>query len=122
MPLAAMAATISAIATLTVTPIATTSTSAATPSTASARPGEAFARTRFIHGQVAPVEALAVETVNGFLGFIFRGHRHEGKPSRAARHFILHQQDFLDGASLCKEVLYFGFVSVEGKIPDKQLS
>lgn len=113
---AATAAAAPTAAAATVAATATTAAAVALPATATA--AEVFARTRFIHGQVATLEVFAMKCADGFLRFLIRGHGDEGKSAGLARGAVLHERGFAHGSSLSKEFLEVVLGRVEGKIPD----
>ena len=110
---ATSAATTAATATATVA-AATTAAVALTRSTC----GEVFARTRFVHGEVATMEVLAVELADRRLCLSIAGHGDEAEAAGVSGHFILHEGCLGDAAGACKEILKIVFGGVEGKIPD----
>jgi hypothetical protein len=59
---------------------------------------------------------LAIEFCDGVLCVRFGTHRDKSEATRFAGEFILHECHFLDGASLCEELLQFVFRRIEGKI------
>src|SRR6266446_4573051 len=97
-----MASSLAAIA-------ATTTIAAPAPIvTASATAGwPRLSRACLIYSQWATLNGLAVEFRNGVLSVLFRTHRDKSKATRLAGEFILHESDFLHGASLCEKLLQF---------------
>jgi hypothetical protein len=98
-----MASSLAAIAaTTTVTTAAAIAAAAATTAvTASATAGwPRLSRACLIYSQWATLNGLAVEFRNGVLSVLFRTHRDKSKATRLAGEFILHESDFLHGASL----------------------
>src|SRR6266498_3314089 len=80
---------------------ATTTVPASASIAASATTGwPRLARAGFIHGQCATFNGLAVEFGNGILSVLLGGHRDKSKATRFAGEFILHESNFLHGASL----------------------
>jgi hypothetical protein len=104
---AAIAATAAAAA------IATTTT---TVTATSAAGGPGFTWARFIHGQGAAFNRLAIEFRDGLLGVRIRCHRDKGEAARFAGELILHQRDLLDRSRLSEKILKICFGRVEGKI------
>src|SRR5205085_10821693 len=88
-------ATLSAVAT----------TSAVTATTAAAAWRTWFARTRFINGERAPLERLAINFRNRLLRILVGAHRDKGEAARFAGEFVLHQHDFLHRTGLRKKLL-----------------
>src|SRR5439155_12031776 len=91
--------------------IAAATTVPAAPAIAAPAPAPAIAasattgwsrlsRAGLIHSQWPAFNGLAVEFGNGILSILFRTHRHKSKATRLAGEFILHESDFLHGASL----------------------
>jgi len=114
-------AAVSAATTTTATAFTTTATAAITTTT-TATGGTFFTRTGDVHGQVATVNVLAVQRLDG--GFSrFRGfHGDEGEATGTARELVHHQVDFDDAAVRGKQVMEVVFDRVEGKISYEQLS
>jgi hypothetical protein len=107
---AAIAATAAAAA------IATTTTTVTATSAATAAGGPGFTWARFIHGQGAAFNRLAIEFRDGLLGVRIRCHRDKGEAARFAGELILHQRDLLDRSRLSEKILKICFGRVEGKI------
>ena len=57
-------------------------------------------------------------TAGGGLGFLVRGHGHEGEASGLSSQFVLYEDGFADGAGFGEEVLEIVLGGVEGEIPD----
>jgi hypothetical protein len=107
-----------ATATSAATASATTATATAksTPATAAATSRAIFAGTRFIHGQGASIDGLAIEFVDSLRGLLVGGHCDKGESAGFAREFILDQHDFLNGARSGEKILKIRFGCVEGQI------
>src|SRR2546423_8275965 len=97
-----MASSLAAIAATTTIAAAAATVAAPAPAvTASAPAGwPRLSRTCLIYSQSATLNRLAVEFRNGVLSVLFRTHRDKSKATRLAGEFILHESDFLHGASL----------------------
>ena len=99
---------------------AATAVAAATPAvaaaTATATRRTRFARTRFVDGQRATLDGLAIEIGDCLLRIRFARHGDERKAARLTGELILHQRDFLDRADAGEHVLEIGLGGVEGKI------
>jgi len=97
-----MASSLATIAAATTVPAAAAAIAAPAPAiSASATTGwSRLSRAGLIHSQWPAFNGLAVEFGNGILSILFRTHRHKSKATRLAGEFILHESDFLDGASL----------------------
>jgi len=96
-----MASSLATIAAATTVPAAAAIAAPAPAIAASATTGwSRLSRAGLIHSQWPAFNGLAVEFGNGILSVLFRTHRHKSKASRLAGEFILHESDFLHGASL----------------------
>jgi hypothetical protein len=93
--------------------ILATSTTAATPAIATL-----LARTGFIDGQRTTLKGFAVKHFDGVLRFLGRRHGDKGEAARTARHAVLHERDFGDGARLREQFLQIDFERFEREIPD----
>ena len=92
---------LAAIAATTAVPAPATIAAPAPAVTASATAGwPRLSRACLIYSQWATLNGLAVEFRNGVLSVLFRTHRDKSKATRLAGEFILHESDFLHGASL----------------------
>jgi len=100
----------------------TTATATATPTTVAAATatGTFFTRARFVDGQRAAINALAVEGLNSSVSAFFVFHRDKGETARAAAEFVHDQIDFENSAVRGEHILKLVFGSVEGKISNKQ--
>jgi hypothetical protein len=107
---AVAAATISA-------PLAAASTAEAAAGAARGA-GEFLAGTRFVDGQIATLEILAMKLIHGALRLFIRGHGHEAEAARFAGHFILNEDGLADRSGGGEEIQKIVFGGVEGKIPD----
>src|SRR5581483_3476963 len=90
---------------------------------AAAEPAAAAARrfgARFVDGETASAEFVAVERVDRFLGVFMRAHFHEAEAARAAGRLIAHDRDGLHAAGLREQLLQFRFVDLIRKIPNIQ--
>jgi hypothetical protein len=115
------ATAISAITTVSATTIATvsTATTTATVSAAATATTAAFAlfhRTRFVHGQGATIDLLAMEFRDGRLRFFGSAHLHEAKAAGTSRHAIIDHLNPRDVARLGKEIGQVVFRHAEGQI------
>ncbi len=91
----------------------------AAPSRELSRPARSFRpRTRFVHGQRAPVQFLAIQRRDRILRGFIRLHRDEGKTARAARHPVGDKRDVADAPLFFKEVLEIVFSGLESEIPN----
>jgi hypothetical protein len=108
------AATTTAVSAATAAAAISTTTAAATATAAAGR--TLFTRTSDVDREGATVEFLAVEGVNGLLGFIGVGHGDETEATGATGHLVHHQVGLDDGAVCGKRVLEVVFGGVEGKI------
>jgi hypothetical protein len=128
---AAAFAAITAVAT--VTPIATaaiTTTTAATATEFTARTTAAAARTagagtiflgtRDVHGQGAIIELGAIQSLDGFLGFLGGGHGYKSESAGTPSHAIHHQIGFENGAMGAERFMEIILRRIEGKISNKQ--
>ena len=99
---------------------ATTATAvfATTAATTTAR--ALFARLGDVNREVAPVQCLAIQAVDGLLGLLGCAHGNEAKPARTAGGPVHHQVGLDDRAVRGERVLQVVFSGVEGKIPDEQ--
>jgi hypothetical protein len=71
---------------------------------------------------IVTVELLAIQCVNGLLGFFGGAHGDETKSPGTAAHAVHHQVGFHDRAVRGERVRQIVFGGVEGKISDKQFS
>ena len=113
--------TVSAATTATTTAIATVSTAtttaaATTTISATAAAFALFHRTRFIDGQGATIDFLAMEFGDGSLCFLRRAHFHETKTAGATRHAIIDHLHPGDIARLGKEIGQVVFRHAEGQV------
>ena len=77
-------------------------------------------RARDIDRQGAVGQLGTIHGRNGFLRFLGRGHRDEGKAAGTAAHPVHHEVGFHDCAMGRKRLLQLIFGCVEGKISNKQ--
>src|SRR5437870_7800241 len=96
-PLTAIAAT-TAVTTATAT--ATTVASSAVATSAATAGWARLSRPGLVNRQCPSFYRLAIEFGDGILGVLLRTHRNKSKATRLAGEFILHEGDFLHGASL----------------------
>jgi hypothetical protein len=114
-------ATAAAFAT-TVTAAATTTALTTAAETAAAARRTLFARTGDVHGQVATIEILAVEGLDGSFSRFRSLHGDEGETARATGELVDHQVDLDHAAMSSEQVMEIVFNRVEGKISYEQLS
>src|SRR5438552_18883756 len=57
-----------------------------------------FARLGLIHGQITPIQSMAVQGRNRLFRLLGRTHGHEGKASRTTAGAVHHEIGFQDGA------------------------
>jgi hypothetical protein len=102
--------------------VAAITTAAATaPAVAAATAARTFfAWARFVDGQRATVEALAVEGLNRSVSAFFVFHGDKRETARAAAEFVHDHIDFDNVAVRGEHILKLIFSSVEGKISNKQ--
>jgi hypothetical protein len=99
-----------AFATVTAAAATTTAATAEVIAAATAAAEAALiARARFVDAEGASLDLLAVKLGDGVLSVCLGGHGDEGESAGFAREFILHEQDFGDGAGLRKHVLQLEF-------------
>jgi hypothetical protein len=115
------ATAISAITTTTIAAVSTTATTAAaaTATESAATTTAAFAlfhRARFVHGQGAAIDFLAMEFGDRRLGFLGGAHFDEAEATRASRHAIIDHLDPRDVARLGKEIGQVVFRHAKGQI------
>jgi hypothetical protein len=109
---AATAAAIAAAST------ATAATEAATTTATTTTAAAIFARTRFVDRQVATVEVLTVELLDGRLAFFIRRHFDETETARTTRLPIFYHRSRLDCTRLRKKLLQIFARSLEREITD----
>jgi len=80
--------------------------------------GALFTRTRFVDGDGATLDALAVDLGNGGGGAFRRGHGHEGEAAWPVGRAIHDEIDLRNRSAGREEVLQVVFGGVKGKIPD----
>jgi hypothetical protein len=118
------ATAITAVTATTVATVSTaTTTTAATPAVAAATTAAAFAllhRARFIHGQGATVDFLAVKLGDGRLGFLGSAHFHKAKTAGPSRYAIIDQLHPRDIARLGKEIGQVVFRHAKGQVAHVQ--
>jgi hypothetical protein len=96
-----MASSLATVAATTTVPAASAIAAPAPAVTASATTGwPRLSRAGFIYGQCPAINGLAVKFGNGILSVLLRAHGDKSKATRLAGEFILHESDFLHGASL----------------------
>lgn len=119
----ATAATATAFATtVTAAATATTLTTAAEATAAAAARRTFFTRTGDVDRQVATVEILAVQRLDGSFSS-FRGfHGDESETTRTTGELVDHQVDLDNAAMSSEQVMEIVFDRVEGKISYEQLS
>ncbi len=78
-----------------------------------------FTRLGDVDRKGAAIQFLAIQAVNGFLGFFARTHGHKAKAAGAIGRAIHHQVCFGNGAKRGKRVLQVVFGDFEGKISHK---
>jgi hypothetical protein len=79
-----------------------------------------FAWPRFVHGQIAALEAAARQSADRGLGAFRRGHGDESEAARSATHAVHDEIDLGHRPELGKEVLQIVFRRVKGQVPDIQ--
>src|SRR4029079_1492734 len=100
---------------------ATAATVVATSATTAAA-GTFFAGPGDIHREGATIQFLAVQAVDGLLGFLGGTHGNETKAAGAIGRAIHHQVGFSDRAKRGERVLQVVFCRVEGKVSNKQFA
>jgi len=78
--------------------------------------GTLFACARFIDGECAPCDFLAVERAHGGASFSVVVHGDERETARFAGHAVHHQRDLADFAVLFEKILKIVFGSLKGEI------
>jgi hypothetical protein len=114
------ATAITAITATTIAAVSTTTTTAATATESAATTTAAafalFHRTRFVHGQGATVDFLAMELGDRGLGFLSGAHFDEAKAAGTSRHAIVDHLHPRDVARLGKEIGQVVFRHAKGQI------
>jgi hypothetical protein len=115
---AVAAATTPASATAAAGTATTPASAAATAVTAAAARGTFFTRARFVYGESATVEGLAVKLGDRSLRVLIGTHGDECESAGFAGEFVLDEKDFAHRTSLREIVLQVGLGRIERQIAD----
>ena len=81
--------------------------------------GAFFARSGYVHRQIAALDSGPIESVDGVLRFFWSAHGDEAETTRTAAHTVHHQVGFQDRSMAGERILQFVFGCVEREVSDK---
>jgi hypothetical protein len=101
---------------------ASATTTAATEGASTPPAGVGAWRTRFVYGQTAALQRLAIESSDGALHVLAISQFHESEAPRLARHLVANDYGgYCLNTRITDELLEFGIRHLVGKIPHEQL-